>query len=158
MANAMVALANITLGSSAATVTFGSIPATYRDLRLVIGGSTSASAAFYIRLNADSGTNYNDVAMYGDGTTAGSNSRSNNSSGYIGIADTAINTTTVDVMDYSATDKHKSWLSRGNAAGTRTESRAGRWANTAAVTSLMVATDTGTLTVGTVISLYGILA
>ena len=156
MADALVPLYSTTLASATASVTILGIPGTYRDLRIVVGGSTSASAALYIRLNADSGTNYNDVAMFGDGTTAASNSRSNNSSGYVGISDTTINTTIADLMDYSATDKHKSWLSRGNVAGSRVESRAGRWANTAAVTSLMIATDTGNFTVGTVISLYGI--
>jgi hypothetical protein len=159
LSNAMTSLATITLGTAQATVTFGSIPQGYRDLRLVIAGANSNASALFIRMNGDTGANYNDVSMYGDGSTTGSSPRSNISSGYIASTDAATsNVATVDIMDYSATDKHKSWLARGNASGSRVESRAGRWANTAAVTSLLVNTDTNTFSIGCVFSLYGILA
>ena len=66
-------------------------------------------------------------------------------------------------MDYSATDKHKSILCRVNNATDNTGNTyqgasmiAGRYASTAAITSVLV--DAGTLNVGTKAYLYGVAA
>jgi hypothetical protein len=59
--SAYTALANVTLGSSAASVTFSSISQSYRDLVLVITATTSAVDNAFIRFNSDSGSNYNIV-------------------------------------------------------------------------------------------------
>jgi hypothetical protein len=60
-------------------------------------------------------------------------------------------------MDYAATDKHKTVLTRNNVSGTGVEAQAARWANTAAITSVTVITSSGAgFATGTVISLYGV--
>jgi hypothetical protein len=64
---------------------------------------------------------------------------------------------TTQIMDYSATDKHKTTLSRGSGAGINAIAFAGRWANTAAVTTVSVVyPGGGQFTVGSTFSLYGI--
>ena len=113
MASAQVALATITLGSAASTVTFSSIPATYRDLRLVINASgTGGNGLVKVQFNGDTSTsNYFDVGMYGDGSSAGSESHT--TLGYIkgGITSLgASETILIDVLDYMATDEHKALL------------------------------------------------
>jgi hypothetical protein len=150
------ALANITLGSSASSITFSSIPATYRDLVLVADYSTSPSSACEIRFNGDTGSNYSTVTMRGDGTSAFSTSYTAafiQPSNGTGEAANTRNLFTFQVMDYSATDKHKTSLLRMNNPG-HTQAQANRWANTAAITS--VAIYNATFLTGATFALYGI--
>jgi hypothetical protein len=151
-------LATVTLGSSASSVTFSSIPATYRDLVLIHAGTSSNASANTIlaRLNGDSGSNFFQVAMSGSGSGTSSFAFTGTgvSSGFSFSGEVSSNTTTI--MDYSATDKHKTALSRHNLSGS-VRAAATRWANTAAVTSIVLVMDTGaTFSSGTVFSLYGI--
>lgn len=65
------------LGTSAASVTFSSIPATYKDLvlrysaRLYTDG-TSARYPFFIGFNGSSGTAYSDTVLRGNGASVAS--------------------------------------------------------------------------------------
>lgn len=69
---------------------------------------------------------------------------------------------TINIMDYSATDKHKTTLIRNGKQGGSNdgvEAIAGRWANTAAITSLEIFSITGggiTFSAGSTFALYGI--
>jgi hypothetical protein len=152
-------LATVTLTSSASSVTFSNIPATYRDLILVFNGTTAASAGVGSRYNGDTGNNYSAVRMTGSSAGAISDSFSSLSR----IVETAGNTSerTVfisQIMDYSATDKHKTVITRSSIASNVT-GIASRWANTAAITTIQVfATDSSTLTSGSTFSLYGVIA
>ena len=165
MTAAMTALANITLGSAQSTVTFSSIPATYRDLRLV--GQikpTSTGNALKVQFNSDTGTNYSMVSMAGDGSSAVSASSTANDhirlSNNIGASADLNNIFTLDIMDYSATDKHKSTLTRMNTPSVGTEALANRWASTSAITSLRIYFDlaTNNIAIGTTLTLYGIVS
>jgi len=162
MTSAMVALANLTLGSAQASVTFASIPATYRDLRLVVtGGITSnGNGLSYLRFNSDTGGNYNNVQMVGTGSSAISGAESNQSSLYTGLYTPSGGQAVVkiDIMDYAQTDKHKTTLSRGDAPDTRTVALAGRWASTSAITSIQVIAESSTWLAGTSFALYGIVS
>jgi hypothetical protein len=164
LSNAMTALATITLGSAQATVTFGSIPATYRDLRLVVVAATSANSNNIFRLNGDSGNNYTGVYATGNGTSATSGPEGGT---FMNLDSSAFTTTTVgdtnhlwEILDYSATDKHKSMLGRTNRAAGAVDMHAGRWASTAAVTSITLLPYTGGYTwlAGSTFLLFGILA
>lgn len=153
-----VALANITLGSSASEVTFSSIPATFRDLILVVDGTLTGSAVGVgLRYNSDSGSNYSSSIISGSGTSAAAAGNASTN-----IADVAYfdNTSKMNfitqIMDYSATDKHKGLLSRSNQAGTFVLLYASRWANTAAITSVGVYALTNAFASGATLSLYGI--
>jgi hypothetical protein len=157
-------LANITLGSAASSITFGSIPATYRDLIIVFVGTASATSEGRMRLNGDTGTNYSYQYMNGNGSTATGNAVSGNN--FLRTGTNARATTTsalqmnINIMDYSATNKHKTTINRADAtvSGTGAEAVAGRWANTAAVTSVTIFTSTGNWSIGTTVALYGIVA
>ena len=149
------ALATTTLSSSASSVTFGSIPQGYRDLILVVDGTTSLVTNQDLQFNGDTGANYSYVI--GSGTGSSTNS-STTTTTYIraGRIDTTQSNQIIQIMDYSATDKHTTTLSRANADEVRMI--AGRWADTSAVTSLTItAAPSGrTYDVGTTFSLYGI--
>lgn len=160
MANAMVALANLTLGANAATVTFSNLPATgYRDLRLVINGTATVGGNIFMRFNGDSGANYTYVQAYGTGSsTASSTSSGGETADASGVFYTNPTIATYDIMDYSATHKHKSNVNRGSAAGNLVIMSAGRWASTAAITSVVVSHGSGSYATGTTFSLYGIVS
>ncbi len=151
-------LANVTLGTTAASVTFSSIPATYRDLILVYDWTSTSAASFYIRLNGDSGSNYTRVYM---GAISAAASGTESGTGWNGLSLSAGNERqigTLQIMDYSATDKHKTALNRANQASPYVIADAYRWANTAAVTSASFTMASGTFSAGSTFNLYGVIA
>lgn len=161
MATAITALANVTIsGSATTTVTFSSIVGTYRDLFLVISGTNSVDANLYFRLNGDSASNYYINGISGNGSTA--SAQNGNYSGWFFNANARIGTGianfTFDILDYAATDKHKNALVAANRADAATERFAMRWANTAAITSIVATVTAGNLVAGTSFALYGVSA
>jgi hypothetical protein len=165
--NTYTPLATVTLGGTDSEILFSSIPATYRDLILIAqirsqAGGTGDVAR--LQLNSDTGSNYPRVGMYGTGSSAGSFSgtdpgfilQTSASGSTAGVFDYNV----VQIMDYSATDKHKTALLRqSEATGTTVLAQAARWSNTAAVTSLRITTDGGdAFSVGSTFSLYGVIA
>jgi hypothetical protein len=151
-----IPLATITLGSAQSSVTFGSIPTTYRDLVLVINGTMSANSYIGAQFNSDNGSNYSGIRMYGDGSNPYSSTLSTT---YAWFNDFFTNrsTTIAQVMDYSASDKHKTVLVRQGSAGNVAGAVASRWANNAAVTSMKIVCEAGkTFSIGTTLNLYGI--
>jgi hypothetical protein len=115
-----------------------------------------------MQINGDTGFNYNNLAMWGNGSSAASNS--NNYSafyfGWIGNGTTNF-ISKAQIMDYSATDKHKTALFRNDNVGySYTDAIASRWANTSAITSIRIfeLNTSGTINAGSTFSLYGIVA
>lgn len=161
MATAITPLANITLSSSASTVTFSSISGSYRDLLLVVSANTSVTTDNAFRVNSDSGSNYSTVVMYGTGSSAASSSDSG-SYGFVGYSNTTEYAAQIThFMDYSATDKHKTIISRYGPAGNYVIARAARWASTSAITSITLYAGTPggtTFTSGSTFALYGVSA
>lgn len=153
-------LANVTLGSAASSVTFGSIPATFRDLICVVVATGSTTLQGRIRLNSDSGSNYSYQRMSGSGSSATATEQSSQSSGHVSAIAQATTTgqlqMSINIMDYSATDKHTTIVSRADQAANGTEAFANRYANTAAVTSVQILTSTGNWAAGSTFNLYGI--
>lgn len=163
MATALTALATTTLASSSATVVFSSISQSYRDLRLVVNWTGSAQTASnqYVQANGDTGANYPVVEMYGDGSGTGSNAFTSNGLYLQYLSSSVTNglkTATMDIMDYSVTDKHKTALSRASNSNGTVDARACRWANTAAITSLTVVCTGTTFAAGSTFSLFGVSA
>ena len=152
-----IALATTTLGSAAATVTFSSIPATYKDLILIADctHSTSSAIDLDVRFNSDTGSNYSRVIMFGDGSGTASNAATENmlDVGYTNNNKTAM---IIQIMDYSATDKHKTVLARQSTPGFLVMATAGRWANTAAINTLSFFPNGANWVSGTTVSLYGV--
>ena len=126
---AWVPLATTTLSSSASSVTFGSIPSGYRDLVLVVDCiAASAGDSLRPRINGDTGSNYYQVFMYGNGSSATSGS---NTSSYIDLQGIHFSTSSRKLFIfnfnvYSATDKHKPILIRSNKPDNSTHAAASR--------------------------------
>jgi len=135
-------------------VTFASIPSGYRDLIVVAERSVTSGAnseKFY--LNTDTtNNNYTRIAMYGTGSSALSYAGTNSST--VGLTTTS-GLIVYQLMDYSATDKHKVFLYREDKASVQTLAGVHRWASTAAVTSIEIEAENNTYAIGSRFSLYG---
>jgi hypothetical protein len=152
-------LGTITLGSTASTVTFSSIPATYRDLVLIIDSiPTARNNDVLVRFNADSSNTYTNVEAFGTGSSTGSGSFTKTGCLIDFVEDTQKSMIRVEALDYSATDKHKTVLTRQSKAGAIVRMLASRFPSTAAVTSLSVVASSSTFASGSTFSLYGIAA
>jgi hypothetical protein len=149
-------LATTTLTGASTSITFSSIPATYKDLILVISGtSTSGIAETIMRFNSDTATNYSRVTMFGTGSTTGSFAGSATGIGFFD-AFTSVGMSIAQIMDYSATDKQKTVLIRRSFPADNVAATGARWANTSAITSVSLAVISSSLAIGTTISLYGV--
>jgi hypothetical protein len=157
-------LATVTLGTTAASVTFSSIPATYRDLILVITAkkASATSTNLATRLNGDTGSNYRQVfmtAVAGSTPADAFTATSAQLDIYIGVPQDEYNNYIVQFMDYSATDKHKTLLRRTNQATAMTEVGVHRWANTAAINTILLYLNASvSFAAGSTFSLYGVIA
>lgn len=140
------------LGTTAASVTFSSITQDYRDLIVVVNVDSDSIGHQLVH----GGATANDAAVwaFGDGTSTGSNQATNV---YIGSYYQA-RQVAWQIMDYSATDKYKTILMRGNGAADGVVMVAGSWAFTSAVTSVQVLIQSGLYPVGTSFYLYGVAA
>ena len=159
--NTYTALATLTLTGTDTEVVFASVPNSYRDLVLVVGNMTATAAnTFYVQLNGDTASNYSWVTAWGTGSGTGSATLTNNGAlvgGYTGVSTSTGQTTIIQLMDYSATDKHKTVLSRHNNSAGEVSMTASRWANTAAVTQVnLKILPSGSFNSGSTFSLYGI--
>lgn len=155
-------IASTTLGSATGSVTFNvSGVQTYRDLIIVCQYLANSGTNFPgIRFNSDTGANYSTVLMRGNGSTAGSGTGGTDrlDFSFFGSTTTEREIATIQIFDYTQS-KHKSTLMRSDRAGGGTCAWAGRWANTNAVTSILIYDVNGsTFAPGSTFSLYGVIA
>ena len=160
-------IATTTLGSAQSSVTFSSISGSYTDLVLVCSAvAASGGPSLRIRFNGDSGSNYSQTNIAGDGSAASSGRETSITSAYAGYA--ALNQTAgstnsiVHIMNYSNTTTFKTLLERSNNAADRTEASVNLWRNTSAITSIELAAGSAfpgaNLSSGSTFTLYGIKA
>jgi hypothetical protein len=164
-----------TLSGAALTVTFSSIPGTYRTLALVALMRTVVVAEtdeIVWRANGDSGNNYDRCLWYFDGaggtTTAVARGAT---SAYLGICEGAssrasnFSPTICYWPGYASTSVEK-FSTTGNSvsmgdvsanADIRIGILTGRWRDTAAITSLLFTSGVDNFANGCVFSLYGII-
>ena len=170
--NTYVALDETTVfGTSTATITFASIPATYTDL-VIVGnlGSETTNAFAYLQFNGDTASNYSNTELLGSGSAASSSRGSSltqlfNSN--VSVKQGAVNSTVIyQIMNYSNTTTYKTALARqgsNDAADYNgTNAQVGLWRNTAAITSVAIKLTRGgtgyNFSNGSTFSLYGIAA
>tara|TARA_R110000772_G_scaffold102649_1_gene203437 strand:- start:590 stop:1105 length:516 start_codon:yes stop_codon:yes gene_type:complete len=160
-----IPLATVTLAASSPQVTFTNISQDYSDLVLVwdkVFSGESNQVNTLLSFNGDS-SNYSTVYMYGNGSSAASASSTAQQRLAWGSIYTTTNTDstqgTAQIVDYSATDKHKTTLMRANVIGSNgigALASASRWASTAAVTSLSISSSVDSFAAGATFKLFGI--
>jgi hypothetical protein len=172
MYNGMTALATIVVPSGGSSgVTFSSIPSGYSHLqvRAFIRDTTTAASLdnLFYRFNGDSGNNYANHRLQGDGGSANAYyyvSQSFVATGYSAASSATANVfgaAVIDILDYSNTNKYKTTRS---ISGVDTNGSgyvgldSGVWMNTAAITSITLGQQNGGGVVAqySVFTLYGV--
>jgi hypothetical protein len=161
-------LDSVTLASSAASVTFSSISAAGKgDLVLVTNAKNTDPENSYLTLNfnGDAGTNYPLVNMIGYGSSTESRAPASGPFLYVNLdsrftnSDTRRGLSQIAILDFSATDKHKSILIRNDVAETGTEAIAARWANTSAISTILISmSNAGSFAIGSTFNLFQIVS
>jgi hypothetical protein len=153
-----------TLSSTATSITFSSIPATYTDLVLVTSVLSNAAngEGLEVQFNSDTATNYSKTYLYGDGASVVSGRTSGSTSIAIGNIPTQNSdyaTTIAHINDYANTTTYKSTLSKSGSAATGNLSimYVGLWRSTTAINAIKVFHKSGgSMSVGCTFKLYGI--
>jgi hypothetical protein len=169
-ASSFESIATVTAAGS--TVSFTSIPGTYKSLQIrgiAKGSSTSASADFLIiNYNSDSGANYTFHTIYRSGATAAAlgitaNTYQQTSTGAVTSNASYANmygVSIIDIIDYASTTKYKTTrifegADVNNSSYDQLALTSGLWLNTAAITSIAIQTGRAANFTGT-FALYGI--
>lgn len=162
-------IAQYTLTTSQASITFSSIPGTYTDLVLVSSAKSliaGATDSFGISVNGI-GSGYSRTYLQGDGSSAQSGRQTAQirivSDYVMGTAGSDYGVYTWNFMNYSNTTTNKTVLFRGsntsNAGGFNAEAIVYLVPTTSAITSLVLATMNGpNWAAGSTFALYGIKA
>jgi len=152
------------LSSAQASVTFSSIPGTYKDLvvECIFAGFSASGNLLGIQFNGDTTTNYSGTGIIGNGTNATSSRYSTvNRAPVVGFSNgtgTGLTTAFVQIMSYTSTSVYKTTLARGNDSASQTEAAVGLWRKTPeAITSLtLLLNGTVTISSGSTFRLWGI--
>lgn len=164
--NSYESIATVTVGSGgSATVSFTSIPSTYKHLQIRGMALTTVSGGSpQVRFNSDSGNNYSNHILYGSGSAAAAGVNTSISGMYIGGSNTGTNTTypfifVTDILDYTNTNKNTTMrtLSGLDSNGNGEISLfSGAWYNAAAVNTIEIYAATKTFAQYSSFALYGI--
>lgn len=161
----------VTLSSAASTISFTSIPGTYKHLQIRGIGRAANSVTdenLIIQFNSDTGANYSLHNLYGTGSATGANASANATVSYFARVSGASSTANIfgvavaDILDYADTNKYKTLRSLSghdqNGSGYITL-MSGSWRNTAAITTVTIKNDSGSnIASGSTFALYGIKA
>ena len=162
-------IATTTLSTSTASVTFSSVPATYKHLQIrMLGRTTLAAISSNVQITFNSDTtagNYTMHRLVGDGTSASAYGQSgldyiimfaggNAASNIFGVG-------VLDIVDYANTNKFKTTkiltgLERNSGTEDFVMFRSQLWRDTSAITSITFTPSSGNLAQYSEFALYGI--
>ena len=164
------AIATQYLEADAATVTFGSIPASYEHLQLrasLRSTETVYAMALKINFNGDTGANYSNHRM--SGATSSATAYAQTGAVVIPIWDGMhgsslpageYSTFILDIPDYANTNKNTTCSFMAGSALLHTDRRvqfgSGLWDNTAAITTILFTPNAGSFSRGCEFTLYGL--
>jgi len=164
-------IASTILTSSESSITFGNLnqwSSTYKHLQIrYLSRESSTGANTFMRLNNDSGNNYSEHQLYGDGSGIGSTATSSVNKPYIGSLASSSDPTgvfaagVVDLLDPFSTSKNKTVRTfSGNSPGATASRyiflRSFAYYSTASLTSITVLAQSADFVTGSRFSLYGI--
>ena len=160
--NSYESISTVTVGSGGqSTITFSSIPSTYKHLQIrAIAKASGSNFNPKMQFNSDTGSNYSWHYIYGDGSTAVAGAGATQAFIYNSIISTnssMYNAFIIDILDYTNTNKYKTTRELSgqdrNASG-EIALWSGNWRSTSAITS--IAFSNGTFDQYSQFALYGI--
>lgn len=167
-------IATSTLGSNTQSVTFSSIPSTYKHLQIRWvtrdSGTTGNWRAIKLQFNSDTGSNYAQHILYSNGATVAAYSATSQvSAGTDGVSGIIPDTTLAgsstmaagiwDILDHANTNKYKTarLLVGGDLNGSgRMQFSSGLWMSTSAISSITLTDNNDNFVTGSQFALYGV--
>jgi len=158
MASTYTLISSQVLASSASSVTFSAIPATYTDLVVKVSSqndnSAATTASYQIAINSDTATNYSSTVVRGNGATATSISTTSATILLLTFAQNGQFVSTnffgsgeIYIPSYTASQKKPIsffGVQENNATSNAwIQTTAGLWRNNAAITSLVFTDSAG---------------
>lgn len=169
--NSFESIATVTVGAGgSSTITFSSIPSTYKHLQIrYIGRSDAATGTLNLQMthNGDTGSNYAWHRIFGNGTTAGAGGSSTQALEIIAqvpgstIGASMFGAGVIDILDYANTSKYKTSRTLGgyednSGSGAAIQLFSGLWQSTSAITSIALTLNTGNFIQYSTFALYGV--
>lgn len=142
-------IASFVASGSASSITFSSIPSTYTDLVLVCNvtyspASLGANTGYLVfrvgNGSVDTGTNYSQTNLGGNGSTAASNRATNQTFGNLltSITGSQMALTTASIQNYSNTTTYKTIINRTSEPSLEVEAEVILWRSTSAINIIQV--------------------
>jgi hypothetical protein len=182
VAGSYYSIATTTLGTTASSITFSSIPSTYSHLQIRMLAQTNRATYggdnFYFRVglsSVDSGSNYSWHNLYGNGSSTDSNNGTTAS--YINVlnggclgttAGSSFGSVVIDILDYTNTNKYKTTRALGGTDDNGASSggfgfgigiNSGSWRSTSAIDTITLYPMNGSsFTQYSKFALYGVIA
>lgn len=161
------ALASVTVSATTASVSFAGIPTGYKHLQIRVMSRATAGGigAFFIQFNSDTGTNYADHRIEGNGATAYTD---RNTSAIRALSGLQAGSTTganifggsvADVLDYGNSFKYKTIRALSGVDNNGSGNIAfgsGLWMSTSAVTSITLIPENTAFATYSSFALYGV--
>jgi hypothetical protein len=164
--NSYESIATVTLSSTTSTISFTSIPSTFKHLQIrAFAKSDSTVADSKWQFNSDAGSNYAFHLLVGNGSTA--NAYNGVTQTYIKAAPYIDNTSNVggvgvtDILDYSNTSEYKTvrtltGMDNNTVNYGQVQFYSGLWQSTSAITSITITPSSGNYAQYSSFALYGI--
>ena len=155
----------ITVPSGQASITFTSIPGTYKHLQIrVVGLFSVADRGTTMQFNGDTAANYAWHRLIGNGSSVSADGYSGQNYGLTapsGAPSTSNNPSpgVIDILDYADTNKFKTVRSLGGSDANGNGSiifQSSLWRSTSAITSIKMETGSGNYNQYSHFALYGI--
>jgi hypothetical protein len=154
-------IASTTLTSNTNEINFTNISQTYTDLVLICYGTTSSLTDIKIRVgnnSPDTGTNYGQVRLYGNGSTPTSDRLGPNDTVFYVTGNFEHGNAIISFQNYSNTTTNKSVIIRNSNPNSFVAASVGTWRSTSAINYVRILTTTQNIASGSTFSLYGIQA
>lgn len=157
-------IATATGTGSSGTITFSSIPSTFKHLQIRFRVIPASNTYLKVNFNGVSGTSYATHSLIGDGASTAASGTASTSEFYAAgifsyLSTTYPNVGIIDILDYGSTTKNKTARIVGgfdaNGSG-EIDILSGLFNSTNAITSIAIACTTGNFATTTTIDLYGI--
>ncbi len=161
-------ISTVTLGSTQTTISFTSIPSTYKHLQvrgIARGTFAATNLNLCIQFNSDTSNSYTYHQLLGDGSSASAQGGTAQSFGFAGriaqanASSNVFGASVIDILDYADTNKYKTiralggYDSNGNGYSTLMSSA---YIKTDAVSSIQIFGNLGDLVQYSSFALYGI--
>ena len=165
--NSYESIATTTVGAGGqSSITFSSIPSTYKHLQIRGIGRTSAGGeSLRLRFNSDTGANYANHELYGTGSAASAYAEFNVNSNFAdsfapsSASANVFGVGVIDILDYANTNKYKTIRALSgydNNGSGYAVLNSGLWRNTTAIDTILLFFGSGNLTQYSTFALYGI--